>query len=116
MILINSAKTEIKKSKFISYYYHLDNQLEVKEIINNLKKEHKNAKHCAYAYVFNNTAGKSDDKEPSGSAGLPLYNLLQLNNLSNDLLVVIRYYGGIKLGLGPLTRAYKEAGIMALKK
>ncbi len=116
MILINSAKTEIKKSKFISYYYHLDNQLEVKEIINNLKKEHKNAKHIAYAYVFNNTAGKSDDKEPSGSAGLPLYNLLQLNNLSNDLLVVIRYYGGIKLGIGPLTRAYKEAGIMALKK
>ncbi len=116
MKLINSSKIEVKKSKFISYYYNLDNQSEVKEILNDIKKAHKNAKHVAYAYIFNNTAGKSDDKEPSGTAGGPLYNLLVLNNLTNALIIVVRYFGGIKLGVGPLTRAYKEAGIMALKK
>lgn len=116
MNLINSGQIEIKKSKFISYYYEIISPDEVKIILDNLKKEHKKARHIAYAYKVLNTAGKSDDKEPSGSAGMPLYNLLEKNNLNNTLLVVVRYFGGTKLGFGPLTRAYSNAGIEALKK
>ena len=107
-------KEEIKKSKFIAYYYELDTTEDIKIIIDELKKEHKKAKHIVYAYKFGNTAGKTDDKEPSGTAGLPLYNLLEVNNLNNKMIVVVRYFGGIKLGAGPLMRAYKNAGVSVI--
>lgn len=116
MKLINSAQIEIKKSKFISYYYELDDITDVKLILNNLKMEHKKARHVVYAYKYLNTAGKSDDKEPSGTAGMPLYNILERNNLNNKMLVVVRYFGGTKLGAGPLTRAYNNAASLAIKK
>ena len=103
-----------KKSKFIAYYYELDTTEDIKIIIDELKKEHKKAKHIVYAYKFGNTAGKTDDKEPSGTAGLPLYNLLEVNNLNNKMIVVVRYFGGIKLGAGPLMRAYKNAGVSVI--
>lgn len=116
MNLINSGQILIKKSKFISYYYEIASLEEIKTILCNIKVEHKKAKHVVYAYRLINTAGKSDDKEPSGSAGLPLYNLLLKKDITNGLLVVVRYFGGIKLGFGPLTRAYSAAGMEALKK
>lgn len=114
MKLIKTNKEEIKKSKFIAYYYELDDISDIKTIIEELKKEHKKAKHIVYAYKFGNTAGKTDDKEPSGTAGLPLYNLLEVNNLNNKMIVVVRYFGGIKLGAGPLMRAYKNAGVSVI--
>lgn len=114
MNLIKTNTIEIKKSKFIAYNYEVSSQEEVKEILLSLRNEHKKAKHIVYAYKLSNTAGKSDDKEPTGTAGLPLYNLLELNNKNNTLLVVVRYFGGTKLGAGPLTRAYKNAGISVL--
>lgn len=114
MKLIKTNKEETKKSKFIAYYYELDTTEDIKIIIDELKKEHKKAKHIVYAYKFGNTAGKTDDKEPSGTAGLPLYNLLEVNNLNNKMIVVVRYFGGIKLGAGPLMRAYKNAGVSVI--
>lgn len=114
MKLIKTNKEEINKSKFIAYYYELDTKEDIKIIIDELKKEHKKAKHIVYAYKFGNTAGKTDDKEPSGTAGLPLYNLLEVNNLNNKMIVVVRYFGGIKLGAGPLMRAYKNAGVSVI--
>ena len=114
MKLIKTNKEEIKKSKFIAYYYELDTNEDIKTIIDELRKEHKKAKHIVYAYKFGNTAGKTDDKEPSGTAGLPLYNLLEANNLNNKMIVVVRYFGGIKLGAGPLMRAYKNAGVSVI--
>ena len=114
MKLIKTNKEEIKKSKFIAYYYELDDTNDIKIIIDELRKEHKKAKHIVYAYKFGNTAGKTDDKEPSGTAGLPLYNLLEVNNLNNKIIVVVRYFGGIKLGAGPLMRAYKNAGVSVI--
>ena len=114
MKLIKTNKEEIKKSKFIEYYYELDDTNDIKNIIDELRKEHKKAKHIVYAYKFGNTAGKTDDKEPSGTAGLPLYNLLEANNLNNKMIVVVRYFGGIKLGAGPLMRAYKNAGVSVI--
>ena len=114
MKLIKTNKEEINKSKFIAYFYELDTKEDIKIIIDELRKEHKKAKHIVYAYKFGNTAGKTDDKEPSGTAGLPLYNLLETNNLNNKMIVIVRYFGGIKLGAGPLMRAYKNAGVSVI--
>lgn len=114
MKLLNTNTIEIKKSKFVAYLYHIDEISEIKEILENIKYEHKKAKHIVYAYKFGSTAGKSDDKEPSGTAGTPLYNLLEMNNINNKLLIVVRYFGGVKLGAGPLLRAYKNAGVSVL--
>ena len=116
MNLIKMSQIEEKKSKFIAYYYQLDDIQDVKSILENLRKEHKKARHIVYAYRFGNTAGKSDDKEPSGTAGLPLYNILERNDLDNSLLAVVRYFGGTKLGAGPLARAYNKVGSLAIKK
>lgn len=115
MKFIKSTTNEIKKSKFIAYFYTLDDITDVKDIIRNIKDEHKKAKHVVYAYKFHNTAGKSDDKEPSGTAASPLYNLLEINNINDAIIVVVRYFGGIKLGAGPLTRAYRNAGATVIK-
>ncbi len=115
MRLLNTYTYEIKKSKFISYYYQIDNENEVKEILNNLKSEHKKARHIPYAYILNNTAGKSDDKEPKNTAGLPIYNLIIQNNLVNKAIFVVRYFGGTKLGAGNLLRAYLTASKEVLK-
>lgn len=114
MKLIKTNSIEIKKSKFMAYLYEIDDINEVKNILENLRCKHKKARHVVYAYKFENTAGKSDDKEPSGTAGTPLYNLLEMNNQKNRLIVVVRYFGGIKLGAGPLMRAYKNAGVSVL--
>lgn len=114
MKLLNTNTIEIKKSKFVAYLYDIDEISEIKEILENIKYEHKKAKHIVYAYKFGSTAGKSDDKERSGTAGTPLYNLLEMNNINNKLLIVVRYFGGVKLGAGPLLRAYKNAGVSVL--
>lgn len=114
MKLLNTNTIEIKKSKFVAYLYDIEKISEIKEILKNVKYEHKKAKHIVYAYKFGSTAGKSDDKEPSGTAGTPLYNLLDMNNINNKLLIVVRYFGGVKLGAGPLLRAYKNAGVSVL--
>ena len=115
MKLIKESIIEIKKSKFIGLYYEIETQEEAKLILENLKKEHKKARHIPYAYKVNNTAKKSDDKEPSNTAGLPIYNIIERKNLNNCLVAVIRYFGGIKLGAGGLLRAYSEAANEATK-
>lgn len=107
---------EIKKSKFIGIAYKVDNKEEVENIIDNLKKEHKKARHIPYAYKIGNIIKKSDDKEPSNTAGTPIYNLIINNNLDNILVVVIRYFGGIKLGAGLLTRSYLNTANEVIKK
>ncbi|HIS87253.1 MAG TPA: YigZ family protein [Candidatus Caccenecus avistercoris] len=115
MKLINSHTLEIKKSKFIAYYYEVDDASEVKDIINNLKKEHKKARHIPYAYKINQDMKKSDDKEPSGTSGMPILNIIQKNNLNYVLIAVVRYFGGIKLGAGGLIRAYGNAAKEVIK-
>ena len=115
MKLLKSAEIIVKKSRFISYYYEIDELDEIKEILSDLKSEHKKAKHIVYAYKFENTAGKSDDKEPKGTAGLPLYNLLETKNLNNRLIVVVRYFGGTLLGAGLLQRTYRTSALEAIK-
>lgn len=109
MNLLKEYTYEIKKSKFIGLYYEVSSVDEVKNILEILKKEHKKARHIPYAYKIGNIAKKSDDKEPANTAGGPIYNIIERKNLDNCLIVVIRYFGGIKLGAGGLFRAYGTA-------
>ena len=113
--LIGESYLEIKKSKFIGLLYDINSVDEVNSILDDLKKEHKKARHFPYAYKFNTIAKKTDDKEPSGTCGTPLLNVLERNNLNNHLIIVIRYFGGIKLGAGPLLRSYSKAANDVIK-
>lgn len=109
MKLLNTFTLEVKKSKFIAYYFELNSKDEAKEILENLRKENKKARHIPYAYILDNTAAKSDDKEPNGTSGMPIYLTLEQKNLKNRAIYIVRYFGGIKLGASGLTRAYREA-------
>lgn len=97
----------INKSKFIVCLIKL-NELDLEKKINELKKIYKGATHYCYAYIFKNYEKCSDNGEPSGTAGIPILNVLKKNNLNDILCVVIRYFGGIKLGAGGLVRAYSN--------
>ena len=115
MKLIKENEIIIKKSRFIAYNYFIDSADEVKVVLKELKDKHKKANHFPYAYKVNNTAGKSDDKEPNGTAAMPIYGILEKNNIENTLIVVVRYFGGTKLGAGGLLRAYLNATLSVLK-
>lgn len=106
---------EIKKSKFITKLYKINSVMEINNILNELGKVYKDSTHICYAYIVNGQEKCIDDGEPSGTAGLPILNILKKNNLNNVLAVVIRYFGGIKLGAGGLVRAYSNSVIDALK-
>jgi len=106
----------IKKSKFIGYIYDVEDEKQIKKIIENLKKENKKATHITYAYIIDNKEKYFDDAEPKGTAGLPILTNLKRNNLNNILLIVVRYYGGIKLGAGGLIRAYSKTASNTIKK
>lgn len=101
-----------KGSKFFSFAYPVVTENEIKSIIDGLKQEYYDARHHCYAYVlgFDKSAWRAnDDGEPSGTAGRPIHNILQSYDLTNALIVVVRYFGGIKLGVSGLINAYKVA-------
>ena len=99
----------IKKSKFITKLIKINNIDEVNKYLEETKKEFKASTHICYAYIVNGQEKCVDDGEPSGTAGLPILNILKKNNLTNVLAIVIRYFGGIKLGAGGLVRAYSNS-------
>lgn len=113
-----SYKTEyvINKSKFLSFAYPVFDEDMVKNILDGLKTQYNDATHICYAYILNEPSREksSDDGEPTGTAGKPMLELLKKKKLSNILIVVIRYFGGIKLGAGGLVRAYTTASNMVL--
>lgn len=105
----------IKKSKFITRLYKINSINEIDNILDKLKKEYNDSTHICYAYILNSQEKCFDDGEPSGTAGIPILNVLKKNNLTNILGVVVRYFGGIKLGSGGLIRAYSNSIIDSLK-
>ena len=107
-MFLNTYELTIKKSKFIGLLYDVKNEDEIKKILEDLKNKHQKAKHMPYAYIINNVAKKTDDKEPHNSAGIQIYNQLIYNKFDHHLLVIIRYFGGTKLGASNLLRAYLE--------
>ena len=106
----------INKSRFITYLYKVNSILEVNNILNELKCKYKDATHYCFAYIIGNIKRFNDDGEPSHTAGMPILNVLESKDLNNVLAVVIRYFGGIKLGAGGLVRAYTNSVTKALKE
>lgn len=106
----------IKNSKFITLLYKVYSLEDIKNTLVNVKTLYPNATHYCYAYILNNEKKSSDDGEPSGTAGTPILNILESNNLNYILAVVIRYFGGIKLGSSGLIRAYSRSVKEAIKE
>jgi uncharacterized YigZ family protein len=108
---------EINKSKFLSFGYPVVSDIECREILNNLNKKFNDATHICYAYVLSSPQQEkaSDDGEPAGTAGKPILELIKKRKLTNLLVVVVRYFGGIKLGAGGLVRAYTQSANLVLK-
>ena len=99
----------IKNSRFICYLYKIQNITEINIFLNKIKEEYKDATHYCYAYILDNIKKSSDDGEPGGTAGIPILKVLENNDLNKILAIVIRYFGGIKLGAGGLVRAYTKS-------
>lgn len=109
----------MKKSRFIALAFHVESDDDVHQIIGNLRKSNKNAKHVAYAYVLGetyNVAKNSDDGEPAGSAGAPIFEAIKQAHLTNTLVAVVRYFGGVELGKSRLTRVYNAVAAGALNE
>ncbi len=115
-----SAQIVEKKSKFIANIYYVQSQEEVENILKEIRKKYYDARHNCYAYSILTNNGivnkMSDDGEPSGTAGAPMLNIITKNELTNILVVVTRYFGGILLGTGGLVKAYSEATMQAIEK
>lgn len=108
-----------KNSKFFGYAFPIHSEEEVKTILEQVKKQHFSARHWCYAYQIG--TGKNvyfranDDGEPNNSAGMPIYGQIQSFDVTNILVIVVRYFGGVKLGVGGLVSAYKTSAQMALE-
>ena len=119
MKTITEIKTNeiiIHKSKFITIITPINSKEEITKILNKIKKEYKDATHYCFAYIIDSEEKCDDNGEPSGTAGLPILKVLKINNLTNVLCLVVRYFGGIKLGAGGLIRAYSTSASEALNK
>jgi len=116
-IILNTFKEEyiIEKSRFIAILSPLNSTEKVKDYIKSLKTEYPKATHYCYAYKINGIYHSSDDGEPSGTAGVPILKVLQASELEDAILVVIRYFGGIKLGAGGVLRAYSSSASLVIK-
>ena len=107
-----------KNSKFLGYAFPIQNEEEIKHHIDHLKKKHHAARHWCYAWQLGKDAIQyrvNDDGEPGNSAGQPIYGQIQAYGVTDILIVVVRYFGGVKLGVGGLMNAYKTASKMALE-
>ncbi|MBL7887890.1 MAG: YigZ family protein [Flavobacterium sp.] len=107
-----------KNSKFFGYAFPVTTEEEIKNHLENLRKQHHGAVHFCYAFQIGTTKIQfraNDDGEPSNSAGAPIYGQIQSFGLTNVLVVIVRFFGGIKLGVGGLISAYRTAAQMALE-
>ncbi len=110
---------EVKKSRFITRAAFADNRADAMNLLAQAKADYPDARHHCWAYQFGNpksaaSAAMSDDGEPSGTAGKPILNVLQHKNVGDVMIIVIRYFGGIKLGAGGLVRSYSASAQMAM--
>ena len=114
-----TARLEIKKSEFIAYAYPVNSREEAMFHVEQLCEQYPDARHFCWGYIIGDpdnttSAGFDDDGEPSGTAGRPILNVLQHKSIGNVIIIVVRYFGGIKLGAGGLTRAYAGAAQAAV--
>ncbi|MBC9798430.1 IMPACT family protein [Sinomicrobium weinanense] len=119
---ITGASPEVlfkdRNSKFYGYAYPVTTEEEIRDHLESLKKKHHSARHWCYAWQLgmeNPRFRANDDGEPNNSAGMPIYGQIQSFDVTNVLIVVVRYFGGVKLGVGGLINAYRNAAQMALE-
>jgi len=108
-----------KGSKFIGFAFPVNNETELKSALDKVRTEHTKATHHCYAFrmgLNGENYRANDDGEPSGSAGLPIYNQLLAHEITNVLVISVRYYGGTKLGVSGLVKAYKESAKITLEE
>jgi len=115
------AEQIIKRSRFIAYINHADNQEKAQAYIKKIKTKYPDARHHCFAYIAGNPSqttaiSMSDDGEPHGTAGKPMLTILQYSNIGEIVAVIVRYFGGTKLGTGGLVRAYSTTLKLALEK
>ncbi len=113
-----SDEFEEKKSVFIGHIKRTETEEEAKEFVAEIKHQYKDARHNVYAYVIGENAGVqrySDDGEPKGTGGIPVLEVIKKNELRDVTIVVTRYFGGILLGAGGLTRAYSKGASVSIK-
>ncbi|MCQ9637005.1 YigZ family protein [Chryseobacterium sp. WG14] len=116
---IENTLLKEKGSKFIGFAYPVNNESELKAALEKVREEHPKATHHCYAFrigINGENYRANDDGEPSGSAGLPIYNQLLAHEITNILVIVVRYYGGTKLGVSGLVKTYKESAKMTLEE
>lgn len=110
---------EIKRSKFISYSFYVSDIKNLNDYLNAIREKHPDAKHFCFAYSFKDChllyEKYHDDNEPKGTAGLPILTLIHNLNISNILIVVVRYFGGVKLGASNLLRAYVNSAKLVIE-
>ena len=110
------CQTEVLSSKFIAILLPFDDLMDIKAMIKEIQGEYKKAKHYCYAYRTLTKSKSNDDGEPSGTAGRPLLELLYKKDMINVALIVVRYFGGTKLGAGRLLRTYVQSGVNVINK
>ena len=120
--VLKSETAEVleKKSRFISYVYHVEDEENIEKLIKEMRRKYHDARHVCFAWRIIKDGQvierASDDGEPSGTAGAPMLSILKKENLCNILILVIRYFGGILLGTGGLVRSYSEATQKVIEK
>lgn len=116
---IENTLLKEKGSKFIGFAFPVTGEAELKRALEKIRTEHPKATHHCYAFrmgINGENYRANDDGEPSGSAGLPIFNQLLANDITNVLVIVVRYYGGTKLGVSGLVKAYKESAKITLEE
>lgn len=110
----HTSEIVTNKSRFLGFARFVEQQDEAENFLKDLRLQYSDARHICYAYKLLNTAKQSDDGEPSGTAGKPILNIIEKKGLQNIIIVVVRYFGGIKLGAGGLLRAYSNTATTTL--
>ena len=110
------TQIEVMKSKFIAFLFPINSPEDFKKALANIQKEHSKARHIVYAYRIDQKTKSCDDREPKGTAGRPLLELLLKKDLNKVAIVVVRYFGGTLLGAGRLLRTYVQSGVSVLTK
>lgn len=111
------ADFTVQRSRFIAYAAAVKSEDEARAFLAHIRKEHYDARHCCSAWILGADGARqksSDDGEPGGTAGMPILEVLKRRELTDAMIVVVRYFGGIKLGAGGLTRAYAHAAAIGL--
>jgi uncharacterized YigZ family protein len=109
------AELEIKKSRFLTWVEPIESSQTAKRRLEEIRQQFPDARHVCFAFYVDGSSGMSDDGEPSGTAGRPMFSVLSHKHLENVIAIVVRYFGGVKLGAGGLTRAYSGAVSLALE-